>query len=189
MSFSVTRRSFLNLTGQAVAAAAATQFFVLESRSQEVMSKYAECFNQLDTFIEQYMREMNSPGMTLVIADRDGVQRVATYGFSDLEQNIAVKPQELFEIGSISKSFVANCLLQLNQESKLDLNKPIVDYLPWFRIESSFSPITAHHLLTHSSGRPTVLSSFPTHPRNTVQPMRRESTSITATWATLRSGI
>jgi hypothetical protein len=154
MSSSVTRRTFLNVSGQAVAAAVATQFFVLESRTQEVKSKYADCFKQLDAFIEQYMREMNAPGMTLVMADRDGVQRVATYGFADREQHAAVKPEQLFEIGSISKSFVANCLLQLHQEGKLDLHKPIVEYLPWFRIESNFAPITTHHLLTHSSGLP-----------------------------------
>ena len=46
------------------------------------------------------------------------------------------------------------CLLQLRDEGKLDLNKPITEYLPWFRIESSFAPITVHHLLTHSSGLP-----------------------------------
>ena len=154
MSFSVTRRGFLNLSGQAVAAAVATQFFVLESGAQENKNKYADCFQSLDTFVEQYMREMNSPAMTLVLSDRDGVQRVATYGFSDLEQHTPMKPQELFEIGSISKSFVANCLLQLHQEGKLDLNKPIVEYLPWFRIESAFPPITANHLLAHTSGLP-----------------------------------
>ena len=154
MSFSVSRRGFLNLSGQVAAAAVAAQFFTLESAAQEKKSKYAECYAQLDAFVEQYMREMNSPGMTLVLSDRDGVQRIATYGFSDPEQRIAVKPQELFEIGSISKSFVANCLLQLHQEGKLDLNKPIVEYLPWFRIESAFPPITTNHLLAHTSGLP-----------------------------------
>src|SRR3984957_9548336 len=139
MSSLVTRRTFLNVSGQAVAVVAATQFFVVESRTKEVKSKYADCFKPLDAFIEQYMRGMNAPGMTLVMADRDGVQRVATYGLADREQHIAVKPEQLFEIGSISKSFVANCLLQLHQEGKLDLNKPIVEYLPWFRIESSFA--------------------------------------------------
>jgi D-alanyl-D-alanine carboxypeptidase len=154
MSSSVTRRMFLNVSGEAVAAAMAMQFFVLESRARAVQSKYGDCFKQLDAFIEQYMREMNSPGLTLVMADREGVQRVATYGFADREQQVAVKADQLFEIGSISKSFVANCLLQLRQEGKLDLNKPIVEYLPWFRTESSFAPITTHHLLTHSSGLP-----------------------------------
>jgi CubicO group peptidase (beta-lactamase class C family) len=154
MSLSVTRRDFLKLSERAVAGAVATRFFVLEFQSQEAKSQYADCFKTLDTFVEQYMRAMSAPGMTLAMADRDGVQRVATYGFGDTESRVAIQPQDLFEIGSISKSFVANCLLQLHQEGKLDLQKPIAEYLPWFRIESKFSPINTHDLLTHTSGLP-----------------------------------
>ena len=58
----------------------------------------------------------------------------------------------MFQIGSITKSFIAIVLLQLREEGKLDLEKPILDYLPWLRIQSAFPPITTHHLLTHSSG-------------------------------------
>jgi CubicO group peptidase (beta-lactamase class C family) len=90
----------------------------------------------------------------MVVADRDGVQRVSTYGFSDRDLKAPVKEQELFQIGSISKSFAAICALQLSEEGKLDLHRPITEYLPWFRIESSYPPITTHHVLTHSSGLP-----------------------------------
>ena len=154
MPFSMTRRQLMNLSVQAVAAAAASRFIIVESQAQPKRSAYQKVFEPLDSFIQQYMRDMNSPGMTFVMADRDGVQRVATYGFSDREGKSEVKPVELFQIGSISKSFVANCLLQLHQEGKLDLFKPITDYLPWIRIESSFEPITVHHMLTHTSGLP-----------------------------------
>src|SRR6202043_2295915 len=154
MSFLATRRSFLNLSGQGLAAAVATRFFALELYRQEAKTQYAECFKTLDTFVEEYMRVMNSPGMTVVMADREGIQRVVTYGFGDPESPVPIKPQDLFEIGSISKSFVANCLLQLHQEGKLDLQKPIEEYLPWFRIESKFPRINTHHLLTHTSGLP-----------------------------------
>jgi CubicO group peptidase (beta-lactamase class C family) len=154
MTLSVTRRKFIGLSAQTAAAAMAAHFFVVDSQAQVSKSKYANSFQQLDVFVEQYMREMNSPGMTLVMADRDGVQRVVTYGFSDPAQKISVKPEDLFEIGSISKSFVAHCLLQLRQEGKIDFNKPIAEYLPWFKIDSAFAPITTHHLLTHTSGLP-----------------------------------
>lgn len=155
MSSSVTRRKFMTVGAQAVAAAAAVpQFFIRDFRTQAASSKYASTFGPLDTFVEQYMRGMNSPGMTFVMADKESVHRVTTYGFSDPEIKTAVKPDELFHIGSISKSFAAICLLQLRQEGKLDLNKPVTDYLPWLRIDSRFAPITTHHLLTHTSGLP-----------------------------------
>jgi CubicO group peptidase (beta-lactamase class C family) len=65
-----------------------------------------------------------------------------------------VVPETMFEIGSISKSFVALALMQLRDEGKLDLNKPIVEYLPWLKINSKFAAITTHHILTHSAGLP-----------------------------------
>ena len=126
--------------------------------------KYAAAFAQLDRFVEQYMRDMNSPGMTLVLADRDAVQRVVTYGFGDLEVQKRVAEHELFEIGSISKSLVALALLQLHDEGKLDFHKPIVEYLPWLRIDSKFAPITTHHLLTHTTGLPGAGDIFPSDP-------------------------
>lgn len=154
MSLSLTRRRFIQVGAEAAAMVAASEFFAVEAFAQEPKSKYAGAFSQLDPFVERYMREMNAPGMTFVMADRDGIQRIATYGFSDPSEKIAVQPDELFQIGSISKSFAANCLLQLSQEGKLDLHKPVTDYLPWFRIDSAFAPITTHHLLTHTSGLP-----------------------------------
>ena len=100
------------------AAATAGGFWVKEGLAS-TSSKYADVFPELDRFVEQYMRDMNSPGMTLVLADREGVQRVATYGFSDLDRQRKLDADELFQIGSITKSFLALALLQLREEGKL----------------------------------------------------------------------
>jgi CubicO group peptidase (beta-lactamase class C family) len=154
----------MTIGAQATAALAASRFLVIDSCAQAGSSKYQGIFAPLDHFVEQYMRDMNSPGMSLVLADRDGVQRIATYGWSDMERRTAVKPGELFQIGSISKSFIANCLLQLRDEGKLDLHRPIIEYLPWFRTDSAFAPITTHHMLTHSSGLPGIPQVFLSDP-------------------------
>src|ERR1700683_3424166 len=152
MGSSLTRGLFINAGAHAAATAAGSRFVVIEARAAQSGNQYSALTEPLDRFIEQYMRAMNSPGMTLVLADRDGIQRVATYGFSGIEERVPVKPEELFHIGSISKSFTANCVLQLHQEEKLDVQKPVADYLPWFQTDSTFAPITIHHLLTHSAG-------------------------------------
>jgi CubicO group peptidase (beta-lactamase class C family) len=156
MSHAITRRRLLSMGAQTAAVIGASQFFVLESPAQAGPSanKYRKAFTAVDKFVAQYMREMNSPGMTLVLANKDGVLRVATYGFSDLELQQRVRPEQLFHIGSISKSFTAIAVLQLAEEGKLDLSKPITDYLPWLKIETPYPMLTVHHLLTHSSGLP-----------------------------------
>jgi CubicO group peptidase (beta-lactamase class C family) len=112
----------------------------------------------LDAFIARYMKAMNSPGMTLAMARRDGPSRLATFGYSDVETRESVTPEHLFQIGSITKSFVALTCLQLHDEGKLDLDRPILDYLPWLPIVTKHGTITVHHLLTHTSGLPNALS-------------------------------
>jgi CubicO group peptidase (beta-lactamase class C family) len=111
-------------------------------------------FARLDEYIARHMRETGAPGMTLALANRDGLIRASTYGFADTKAKARVVPETMFEIGSVSKSFVGLALLQLRDEGKLDLNRPIVEYLPWLKISSKFEPITTHHLLSHSSGLP-----------------------------------
>src|SRR5688572_14915830 len=157
----LTRREVLE-AALAGAAVAAGSFWINDSQANS--TKYGEAFAELDRFVEQFMRDMNSPGLTLVLADRAGVQRVATYGFGDLERQRKLNADELFQIGSITKSFLGIVLLQLRDEGKLDLHKPIVEYLPWFRVQSAFAPITTHHLLTHTSGLPGLPEVFPSDP-------------------------
>jgi CubicO group peptidase (beta-lactamase class C family) len=114
--------------------------------------RFAAAYQRLDEFIARHMAEVGAPGMTLALADRSGPLRSSQYGFADVKAGIKVKPQTLFEIGSISKSFVAIAALQLAEEGKLDLDKPVTSYLPWLKIESQFPPFNAHHLLSHTSG-------------------------------------
>ena len=115
----LTRR---NLIQAGVLGATAVGLGALRVREAEAAEAgpYAPVFPALDAFALQYMREMNSPGMTLVLADREAVRRVVTYGYGDLEAHRRVREDELFQIGSISKSFVAIALLQLRDEGKLD---------------------------------------------------------------------
>jgi CubicO group peptidase (beta-lactamase class C family) len=150
----ITRREVLQAGVLGASAIGFGQFRASEAGTPAGTDRYADIYPVLDRFVEQYMRDMNSPGMTLVLADRDAVQRVVNYGFGDLEARQAVRADDLFQIGSISKSFLALALLQLRDEGKLELDRPILDYLPWLRIQSNYAPITVHHLLTHSSGLP-----------------------------------
>lgn len=161
----ISRRTLLQAGAFGASVAGMGAFRVSEAATPAAgAAGYADAFAQLDRFVEQYMRDMGSPGMTLVLADRDAVQRVVSYGFGDLEARKRVDPSELFEIGSISKSFVALALLQLHDEGKLDFHRPVVEYLPWLRIDSRFAPVTTHHLLTHTTGLPGAGDVFPSDP-------------------------
>jgi|SRR5581483_179666 len=67
---------------------------------------------------------------------------------------VHVDPGTLFEIGSITKIFTAVLVLQLVEEGTLDLDDPIVNHLPSFRLADAdaTAEVTIRHLLTHTSG-------------------------------------
>jgi D-alanyl-D-alanine carboxypeptidase len=129
---------------------------------------------ELDRFIAGYIEAMNAPGLTLGLTGADGPIRASSYGYVDLAAKIPVSPSHLFEIGSITKSFVAITVLQLHDEGKVDLQAPILSYLPWLAMETDFGEILVHHLLTHSSGMPDDSPLFPSsrgrRPRQAYKP-------------------
>jgi D-alanyl-D-alanine carboxypeptidase len=159
----ISRRNFLSTSALTVAALTAGSFLVVESaETQDTARTSAD--QSLDRFIESYMKAMNSPGLTLGTANRSGTVRVASFGFSNPALKQPVEPNMLFHIGSITKSFVALMCLQLHEEGKLDLHKPVLDYLPWLPIVTTYGPVSAHDLLTHSSGLPNPISLIPSDP-------------------------
>ncbi|MGH9863501.1 MAG: serine hydrolase domain-containing protein [Candidatus Acidiferrales bacterium] len=122
--------------------------------AQDEAVRFQRAFARIDQFVAQHMEQNRTPGLALAVTNRQGLLRVATYGFADLKAHQPVTPDTLFQIGSISKSFTAISLLQLREEGKFDPQAPLTKYLPWFEIQTQFEPLTAHHLLTHSAGIP-----------------------------------
>jgi D-alanyl-D-alanine carboxypeptidase len=147
------RRHFLSSSGKSALGVMLLHSFV-PARALAQAAAVQPLFARLDDFIARHLRETSAPGMTLALANRDGLIRVSTYGYADTKAGLRVVPETMFEIGSISKSFVGLALLQLHDEGKLDLNKPIVEYLPWLKINSKFAAITTHHVVTHTAGLP-----------------------------------
>ncbi|TMK80967.1 MAG: beta-lactamase family protein [Actinobacteria bacterium] len=116
------------------------------------MKDPGEPFERLDRFVAQCMERAGTPGLALALTDRNGLVRVSSYGYADVAARIAVRPETLFEIGSIGKCFTAIAVMQAAQEGHVDLHAPVTDYLPWFHVRSEFAPITLHHLLSHTAG-------------------------------------
>lgn len=115
-------------------------------------AKRGGALGRLDEFVERHMNDTGAPGMTLALADRDGGSMKLSYGFADTKTRAHVHPETLFEIGSVSKSFAGVALLQMHDEGRVDLHRPVVEYLPWLKLEQRHGAVTAHHLLSHTSG-------------------------------------
>ena len=72
-----------------------------------------EVESKLDAFTAAYMKAMNAPGMAQALTDKTATIRTAGYGYANVELKTPVTPDQLFQIGSITKSFTALILLQL----------------------------------------------------------------------------
>jgi D-alanyl-D-alanine carboxypeptidase len=122
-----------------------------------IMQKTLE---QLDLFIAEQMAAAGTPGMAVALTDGQALVHLATHGLADVGAGRPVGPETLFEIGSISKSFTAIALLQLQEAGLLDVHSPVRRTLPWFHVppapglagQAGLETITLHHLLTHTAG-------------------------------------
>jgi CubicO group peptidase (beta-lactamase class C family) len=74
----------------------------------------------------------------------------AAYGMADLEHDIRITPETIFEPGSVTKQFTAAAVLLLEQQGKLSLDDPVRKYIP--ELPEYEEPITIRHLLNHTSG-------------------------------------
>jgi CubicO group peptidase (beta-lactamase class C family) len=162
MSPTISRRELLKNGAKAAAALSVLPTLTREAEAQRPRgarrgaAQKAGALARLDEYVERHMRETGAPGMTLALADRGGAVRVSTYGFADTKAGARVAPETMFEVGSISKSFAAVALLQMFDEGRVDLHRPVAEYLPWLKLEQRHGAVTAHHLLSHTSGLPGV---------------------------------
>ncbi|MFC5864107.1 serine hydrolase domain-containing protein [Acidicapsa dinghuensis] len=162
---SLTRRNFLSRSVLAAAAVNTTPFWTPTARATMPMPDAGSPLDaKLDAYIARYMPAMNAPGLTLGLTSAEATLRTVGYGFADTDRKTPVTTDHLFQIGSITKSFVALVLMQMRDEGKLELQKPILAYLPWLPITEPFGVITPHHLLTHTSGLPDNQSIFSSDP-------------------------
>ena len=109
-----------------------------------------------DSFVERTMQEWNVPAMSIAIVKDGEVLLAKGYGLSDVENKRKADASTLFAIGSSTKAFTAAAVMQLVEEQKIDLDKPVINYLPDFRLYDEYATnhITTRDLLTHRSGLP-----------------------------------
>jgi CubicO group peptidase (beta-lactamase class C family) len=110
----------------------------------------------IDADVDRAMQALHVPGVAVgVIADGQ-VILAKGYGVREVGKPAQVDADTLFDIGSMAKSFTATAVAALVDDGKLEWDKPVVDYLPWFRLYDPIATqlITPRDLLTHRSGLP-----------------------------------
>lgn len=111
-------------------------------------------FSAVDAYVEAQMQALRTPGLALAIVQGDQVVYVKGYGQARPDDGSSVTSQTPFMIGSTTKSITALAVMQLVEAGKIELDAPVLTYIPWFRVadESASAQITVKHLLTQTSG-------------------------------------
>ena len=103
-----------------------------------------------DSFVHQFMREGNVPGVFVAIVKRDSVLFQKGFGLANVKEHTPVSAATCMELGSISKAFTDETILYLRRRGLLQMDEPITKYLP--DAPAAWSSITVRHLMEHSSG-------------------------------------
>src|ERR1700686_1249715 len=99
-----------------------------------------------------------SPGCALAVY-RDGkIIYAKGYGLANIEENVAITPQSVFDIGSTSKQFTAASILLLEKQGKLSVNDDVRKFIP--ELPNYGQKVTILQLLNHTSGLRDYLTLF-----------------------------
>lgn len=101
-------------------------------------------------YVATEMAKERIPGAEVGIYHRGQILLAKGYGFADLEFNVPVKPQTLFQSGSVGKQFVSAAIMMLVEEGKISLDDSITKYFP--DAPPSWKPILIKNMLSHTSG-------------------------------------
>jgi CubicO group peptidase (beta-lactamase class C family) len=105
-----------------------------------------------DYFSQQYPSDQ--PGGAVLLLKDTTVIFSNGYGLADLKTKEPITTKTLFNLGSISKTFVANGILMLQEQGKLSVEDDLLKYFPNFKNKDIAKKVKIKHLLTHTSGLP-----------------------------------
>ncbi len=107
----------------------------------------------LDSLFESFFKP-NEPGGAVLLVKNNKLIYKKGFGLADLTMREPISANTLFNLGSISKTFVAYGILKLASEQKLSTDDNLYKYFPDFKNKTIAEKVKIYHLLTHTSGIP-----------------------------------
>jgi CubicO group peptidase (beta-lactamase class C family) len=104
----------------------------------------------IDSFIATEMARQKIPGLAIGIYSRGQILLAKGYGQANVELGVPVKPETIFQSGSVGKQFVSAAIMMLVEEGKLSLDDSITKCFP--DAPTAWKPILIKNLLSHTSG-------------------------------------
>ncbi|MGZ7065877.1 MAG: serine hydrolase domain-containing protein, partial [Candidatus Aminicenantales bacterium] len=133
------------------------QKFTFElTRGADPSAKARQALEGFDDVVIQGLAKINVPGAAIAVVKDNEVIFAKGFGFRDLEKKLPMTADTLLAIGSSTKAFTTFALGTLVDQGKVEWDKPLRNYIPWFRLfdAQAGERLTPRDLVTHRSGLP-----------------------------------
>jgi CubicO group peptidase (beta-lactamase class C family) len=133
-----------------VAALCLALYLCAPLRAQTTPALTTDQVSAIDLFVNSTMTNRKIPGLAVGVYSRGRVLLAKGYGMSNVELSVPVKPETVFQSGSVGKQFVSAAIMMLVEEGKINLDDSIVRYFA--NAPETWKPILIKNLLSHTSG-------------------------------------
>ncbi|MGC2730134.1 MAG: serine hydrolase domain-containing protein [Candidatus Sulfotelmatobacter sp.] len=148
----MTKRSLAHLRHQTIWRAAVISLFALSFILPSISRAQASPALSVDVsnYVHSEMQRQHIPGVALLVSRGGKIVQAEGFGLANVELQVPVKPETVFQSGSVGKQFTATAVMMLVEEVKVGLNDPLTKYFP--SAPANWKEVTVRELLSHTAG-------------------------------------
>ncbi len=118
--------------------------------TQNVQAQSPSTTTAVTDYVKAEMQREHIPGLSLLVIKNDKIIRAEGFGLANVELQVPVKPESVFQSGSVGKQFTATAVMMLVEEGKIGLDDPLTKYFP--DAPATWKDVTVRQLLSHTAG-------------------------------------
>jgi CubicO group peptidase (beta-lactamase class C family) len=120
-------------------------FAICVARAQSAATSAA-----VTEYVKAEMARQHIPGLSLLVVQHGKIVRAEGFGLANVELQVPVKPETVFQSGSVGKQFTATAVMMLVEEGKIGLDDPLTKYFA--DAPATWKDVTVRELLSHTAG-------------------------------------
>jgi CubicO group peptidase (beta-lactamase class C family)/D-alanyl-D-alanine dipeptidase len=119
----------------------------------EPREPYLEVARKLEPWLTAELQAKGLPALSIALVDDQRIVWARGFGFADPARKVPATAESVYRVGSVSKLFTDLAVMQLVEQGKIDLDRPVSSYVPEFAPRNPYkTAITLRQLMSHRSG-------------------------------------
>jgi CubicO group peptidase (beta-lactamase class C family) len=120
------------------------------AQAQTTSAVSGDVANIVSNYVRSEMQREHIPGVALLVSRGGTIVQAEGFGFANVELEVPVKPETVFQSGSIGKQFTATAVMMLVEQGKVGLDDPLTKYFP--NAPDTWKQVAVRELLSHTAG-------------------------------------